>query len=925
MNCTRPFFNTDLEATMRIKSITVRNYKIHREVTVELDPGCTVIGGPNECGKSTLAEAAHRAFFLKAKITGEAQRSMVSFVPGGQPEVEVCFETSGKVYRILKRFSGQTGMARLSEVGGTSWQDETAEEQLAKLLGVELAGGGRGAGDRAAQQWAHLWVWQGQAGNDPAEHANAQRDTLMSRLQTTGGAAVMQSALDAQVARSFTEWFESIFNRNGSPKINSDLGRAAQKEQEAAAEETKARETYDRLQQAISDYEQAGDAIETADRSLNLLAPQKEEVEGKLKRVAELRRDEQLQSTEEAAESKKHKDLSDTDQRIQTVRRDVQARKNSLAPKEVEATRLSGVASEKQRFAQTASANYDAATEAARTARLHKDLASAYEVLFEKTGQHKQLAEKAQQVQRERQTRSGLEIDQAKLPPVDAAKLKKLQKLETDRSNAESALNAMAARIEVISAEVPVKAGEKALISGVAHIVTEDTELAIGHATRLRIKPGGGTSLAEAREDVSQARTKMQEALDKLGLASLEAAAEALANREKIQAQIRDSDIRLSTLGADSIDEEVSAAQLALNNAQGEADRRKEQVPDFALPAGLAEVKELGKRLGEALQEKESNERSLKGLRDEAAVISEKAEEEAVTRRTGVDKENREIENLGIELGILTRTHGEDEARSQELARLLEAKTKAEEQLKATRAALNVLQPDLLNADKSRLERAVNKAFQEKGDAATKLAVAKSRLSTDGTADPAASLATAQAKARFAREQLANEQRRAKAAQMLHDLFLDEQRKLSEQVTRPLVEKVSGYLQCLFGAGAQAVVALEDNQFVGLQIARPGREISACQFDQLSGGAREQVAAAFRLAMAEVLSESRGNFWQSVSTFTTPLGSLRSRLGCTCTGVPPTSTIRLENSPCAAFSTACGVTPSSTDSSMRNWSRVGKS
>ena len=68
---------------MRIKSITARNYKIHREVIVELAPTCTVIGGPNECGKSTLAEAAHRALFLKAKITGETQQSMVSFVPAG--------------------------------------------------------------------------------------------------------------------------------------------------------------------------------------------------------------------------------------------------------------------------------------------------------------------------------------------------------------------------------------------------------------------------------------------------------------------------------------------------------------------------------------------------------------------------------------------------------------------------------------------------------------------------------------------------------------------------------------------------------------------------------------------------------------------------------------------------------------------------
>lgn len=841
---------------MRIKSITARNYKTHREVTVQLDPSCTVIGGPNECGKSTLAEAAHRAFFLKAKITGETQKGMVPFNPGGQPEVEVCFEAQGKDYRLFKRFSGQTGMVRLSEVGGTSWQDEAAEEQLAKMLAVELAGGGRGAGERAAQQWAHLWVWQGQAGHDPAKHANDHRDSLMSRLQAGGGAAVMQSDRDAQVARGFAELCESIFNRNGSPKANSDLAKAVEKGKEAAAGEAEAQELYQRLQQAISDYEQARTAIETADTSLRLLTPQKGEVDQKLEQVGKLQQAEKLQVAEWEMASKKHKDLSDADERIQNLRKDLKARREALQPKEAEANRLNVVAEEKKRAAKAALSNYETAAEAARMARLERDLAIAHELLFEKTEQHNQLAVKAEEVRKERETRTRLEGELAKLPSLDAAGLKKLRKLETERSNAESALKAMAARIEVINAEVPVNAGGTALATGADHVVTEDTELTIGKAARLRIKPGGGTSLGQARQNLREANAKLRDSLDKLGLASLESASEALANRELTQASIRESEVRLSTLGADSVAEEVSAAQLAMTTAQGEVDRRKEQLEQFAAPEALAEAKDLARRLGGALQEKESNERGLKAIRDEALGASETADEQAVNGRQALEKENREIENLAIELGVLTRTHGEDDARSQELNRLFGEKTTADERLATTRSALNFLQPDLLNSDKTRLERAITKASQEKGDALTKQAVARDRLSSDGTADPAASLATAEAKARTAREQLANEQCRARAAQLIHNLFLEEQRKLSEQITRPLVDKVSGYLQCLFGPGAQALVTLEENQFVGVRIARPGREISACDFDQLSGGTREQVAAAFRLAMAEVLAES---------------------------------------------------------------------
>ena len=44
---------------MHIKSITIRNYRVHRELSVPLDDFRTLIGGPNECGKSTLVAVSY--------------------------------------------------------------------------------------------------------------------------------------------------------------------------------------------------------------------------------------------------------------------------------------------------------------------------------------------------------------------------------------------------------------------------------------------------------------------------------------------------------------------------------------------------------------------------------------------------------------------------------------------------------------------------------------------------------------------------------------------------------------------------------------------------------------------------------------------------------------------------------------------------
>jgi len=61
-------------------------------------------------------------------------------------------------------------------------------------------------------------------------------------------------------------------------------------------------------------------------------------------------------------------------------------------------------------------------------------------------------------------------------------------------------------------------------------------------------------------------------------------------------------------------------------------------------------------------------------------------------------------------------------------------------------------------------------------------------------------------------------------------------------------------LQRLFGHDVQVKVTLQDNQFESLTLSRGGQ--TTFGFDSLSQGAREQIAAAFRLALAEILAES---------------------------------------------------------------------
>jgi DNA repair exonuclease SbcCD ATPase subunit len=128
-------------------------------------------------------------------------------------------------------------------------------------------------------------------------------------------------------------------------------------------------------------------------------------------------------------------------------------------------------------------------------------------------------------------------------------------------------------------------------------------------------------------------------------------------------------------------------------------------------------------------------------------------------------------------------------------------------------------------------------------------------LRQDGSHDPVATLALAKARTQLAQEQRAAIERRSSALQLLHRLFQDEQQQLADQFTRPLAERVSLYLQRLFGSQAQVSVVMNGTDFGQLALTRGSQ--GALDFHILSGGAREQVAAAFRLAMAEILAEAQ--------------------------------------------------------------------
>jgi recombinational DNA repair ATPase RecF len=838
---------------MRLISLTVRNYRLHRERTVEFDPSLNLIGGTNETGKSTLAEAIHRVLFMRHRAGGDLQSSMMSQIHAGPPEVLLSFETEGETWTIEKRFAGPQGTARLRSAGGISLQGDAAEERLS-----EITGNTEGVANRIKElmnRWSHLWVWQGMAGEDATRHAASRRDELVQRLQEQGLAAVMQSDADERIRQRFSAAYEELFNLNGSPKASSRLKRSNETLADANRDFERVTEQQQRLAAAVADQVNATTILKASTVTLPAQRKLLEATQASLAKVNDLQtRFDKEQLVLEAATQARTL-VEKADQQIRDFQRQAVASREALVPAEAELSSVAGRESAARQQADSAELVHRQVGASLRLARQRYDLANACVIRFEKETTLQALTVKEGEVD---VILEGLSSDRdalAKLPVISVHQLDELRQLESRLGKAESALNAIAAGIELVSSQQPVFLNDQPLEAGESRVITEMSEVSLSDGTRLRIQPGGGTSLATARRSLDDVRGVFASALDKLTVRSTSDAAEIVTSRQVIEHRISNTEAKLQALGFRELPEAVAAAAAALAQAVTEVELRHaafliDQNPPL-VPSLQSAVQWQGETL-EVLKSEEAKERALLEDADACRKAHVETLETLQTKRASLESGRRKLDELEQSARILEQNHGDATQRSAQLETAVSTETAAGNALHATGEALADLKPADLKRELTRLEGVVSNEERKQRDAENQLAVARNILALDGSTDPDAELIRAKARQALAAEEQAREKRHADAIALLHRLFSESQTAISESVTQPIADRVGDYLECLFGRGVRVDLDLNDANDTKIKLTRPGTP--SFSFESLSGGAKEQVAAAVRLATAEILA-----------------------------------------------------------------------
>ena len=845
---------------MRLLSARVRDYRRHRDLPISFDPRFTVIAGPNQSGKSTLAEALHRALFLPVKTGGELLKGMQSDPFVAEPEVEISFEAAGERWELRKRFAGTRGSASLRDSAGRSLQGEDAEERLAELIGTAAVARNRGAGDQLKERWGHLWVWQGSASSNPLglNAASYDHDRLVERLQA-GADLGVQSPLDLAVLDDIQTRWATVYTPGGAnraPQVKT--GSPLHDARKAA---TEAHEDLEAIgvqitQQAAAEhaFQEAEAQLENLRRSLPPLKAQRQDLDQKLTLSRELEAAIAVEKPQWQGAQKERDDLDKDRTQREELQKQVTTLEAAKAPdqEKLEALKqqLPDLVAARAHAQEQLEVQQEAVAKAIREA-------TAIENLQKGLGQRKEQQRLEQQLAglATNQARcDALQTEIARIPALNAADVEALRRLETARRDARVRAEALSAGIEVIRAGRPVRVDGLELAAGSRQMLSEPATVQVGDDVELRLTPGDGSNAAEAATVLAEAEGKFQAELQRWQLTTVDEAATAerrrsdlLAEQHRLIEQPGGADpealrLRLNALiqGAD--------AQVALDAA------------DAALRGEALESRlhELEQQLTEARKERDTATKTEQ--QQQALVKQSSAELDAQNKLiTTSEADLRARENQSLEartrIHALQERHGSLEALTAALAQARERCRELQSKLEGLENGLAELGAESLKARAAEIEKEIGTLEGQEREATEARIRAESRLHGDGQVDLQAELEQKQAELESRLEDQERLEKEAGMLTLLRRLLEEEQNAMATQYTAPLTERIGRYLAQVFPDAPQTSLSYDARSgFQELQWRR-GNE-AAFGFDVLSTGAREQFAAALRVTMAEVLAEA---------------------------------------------------------------------
>ena len=346
---------------MKLHRLRVEDFAAIREADIEFGPGLNVLYGPNDLGKSTLADAIRLALLLPH--TSTHIEDYVPWTGGRDPVVEMTFETEPqRIWRVRKEFrKGGTALLQESKNGVDFDDVERARKVDGKLRDILRWGipepGGAGGSKGLPTSFLATVLLSTQSDVTAVLNDSLQGDPSGTGKERIAAAlqAVAQDPLFVALLRATQARRDEAYTDKGAKKTAKGSVFKA-----AADRLNQMRDEKERFQKAVDDSE----GVEKQLRDLTAKRGQREEaVAATTGRLATLERL-AAQAAELGAAAAQVGLARDEVLRIQTIGSDVDAAERSA----VDLGRKMEAAEQALKVAQVQQAEADAAFESAEEA-----------------------------------------------------------------------------------------------------------------------------------------------------------------------------------------------------------------------------------------------------------------------------------------------------------------------------------------------------------------------------------------------------------------------------------------------------------------------------------------------------------------------------------------------------------------------------
>ena len=816
---------------MKIHRLALRDYRGIASTELELAPvGVTLVHGPNEVGKSSLAEALELLFDERDSTTRQRVRQVQPVDRDAGAEIEADVELGPLRFRYAKRFhrKPQTRLA-IQAPRVENWTGREAHERVQALLGEHL--------DVAL--WRALRQVQGEGLVQPALHdAPSLAEALDRAAGVSGGGDREESLFEA--ARAL---FAEHYTPTGRPR--SELGRLESEAQEAAREVAELETELAALERDAERERTGQRELAELEMRLTQLSTGSRELEAALEQVRSMREACRRGASEcEAAEARHEAAQQRARQRSQLVSAHAGAAAEVESLAEVveleEPAHLTAAAElrhveERLDGARAARAE---AGERTRCARRDAGLLRAEAELTALGERRRRAASELAELERARAVLAG--------PPLDRAQVRAIATAQgaVERAQARLETDGPSVQLEPLRELELVLDGRRLQLSPGERLeerVSESLLLEVPGLGSLRVVAGAG--VAEQRKALEQAETRLRTLCMEAGVEDHPDAERRLTAQRTAADEARRAERRLADALAGATPEELETRER--EGSERLRRSRAGRPGDTPLPDSL----EAAERAVEAAEADEARAReTLEDLERRRADVAERFEGQRerrndTHRRLELAQQNRaDFERRLLE----ARAELSDEVIEGRLEQSLRESRAREEQAREAEAQLAALEPEALTRraeelaeERSRCER----ELREQRDALLRL---RERLEVNGSRGLFDAHQRARRRQRQAEQAWQSRRRRALAAARLYNVLHEEREASRSYYAEPLAREIARLGQPLFGTDFQ--VELDEELRVDRRILA-GLNLAE---SQLSAGAREQLALITRVAAARL-------------------------------------------------------------------------